>query len=85
MRIYSVTKGSSIEIYVEDNGIGIDPKYADSIFTAFRRLHKDDSVYDGFGVGLALCKQIVESHQGKIWLDTNFSAGARFVIRLPLN
>ncbi len=84
VRIYSLKKSSSLEFCIEDNGIGIDPKYADSIFTAFRRLHKDETVYDGFGVGLALCKQIVESHQGEIRLDTTYGAGSRFVIRLPL-
>ncbi len=84
VRIYMMMQGPSLELCVEDNGIGVDSKYADSIFTAFRRLHKDESVYDGFGIGLALCKQIVESHQGAIWLDTTYNAGSRFVIRLPM-
>lgn len=83
VRIYCTKEAGSIRIIVEDNGIGIDPKFEESIFTAFRRLHKDETVYDGFGIGLALCKQIVESHQGTIRLDTNYQAGARFVIDLP--
>jgi PAS domain S-box-containing protein len=85
IRMYATDKGSMVNLIVEDNGIGIDPKYADRIFTAFLRLHADDKVYEGFGVGLALCKQIVESHRGIIELDTNYRGGARFVVRLPQN
>lgn len=83
INIYAMEEGSNISLFVEDNGIGIDPKYADSIFTAFQRLHRDDKVYDGFGVGLALCRQIVESHNGKIELDTSYRTGTRIVVRLP--
>ncbi|MCO6185918.1 ATP-binding protein [Rhizobium sp. L1K21] len=84
VRIYCARESGNLQIFVEDNGIGIDPRYADSIFTAFRRLHKDETVYDGFGIGLALCKQIVDSHLGSIRLDTSYKGGARFVIELPL-
>lgn len=83
VRIYASEVGSLINIFIEDNGIGIEPRFADTIFSAFQRLHRDDKVYDGFGIGLALCRQIVESHKGSIELDTTYSAGARFVIRLP--
>jgi PAS domain S-box-containing protein len=83
IRIYATETGSVFNIFIEDNGIGIDPKYAGTIFTAFQRLHKDEKVYDGFGVGLALCRQIVESHQGTIELDTGYRTGARFIVRLP--
>lgn len=83
IRIYATETGSALNIFVEDNGIGIAPKFADTIFTAFQRLHRDEKIYDGFGIGLALCKQVVESHKGTIELDTTYSAGARFAIRLP--
>lgn len=83
VRIYATDKGAMVNLVVEDNGIGIDPKFADRIFTAFQRLHSDDKTYEGFGVGLALCKQIAESHRGVIELDTTYRGGARFVVRLP--
>lgn len=71
-------------IYWADQGIGIDATHSERIFKIFSRLHTDESVYAGSGVGLALCKRIVESHGGDIWLDTDYQAGARFAIRLPI-
>ena len=71
-------------IYWTDQGIGIDSAHSERIFKIFTRLHTDESVYAGSGVGLALCKRIVESHGGDIWLDTDYQAGARFAIRLPI-
>ncbi len=65
-----------------DNGIGIDPEYAERIFLIFQRLHPRD-VYGGSGIGLALCRRIVEYHGGRIWLDTGYHPGARFRFTLP--
>ncbi|MCD2175207.1 PAS domain-containing sensor histidine kinase [Rhizobium sp. C4] len=83
VRIYATDKGAMVNLVVEDNGIGVDPKFADRIFTAFQRLHSDDKIYEGFGIGLALCRQIAESHRGVIELDSTYRGGARFIVRLP--
>ncbi|MEN3537018.1 ATP-binding protein [Microbispora sp. ZYX-F-249] len=74
--------GDMWELSCADNGIGVDAKYADRIFLIFQRLHPRD-VYPGTGIGLALCRKIVEYHGGRIWLDTNESAGATFRWTLP--
>lgn len=83
VRIYATDKGAMVNLVVEDNGIGVDLKFADRIFTAFQRLHSDDKIYEGFGIGLALCRQIAESHRGVIELDATYRGGARFIVRLP--
>jgi signal transduction histidine kinase len=67
---------------VTDNGIGIDPQYADRVFLIFQRLH-DKSTYPGTGIGLAMCRKIIEYLGGRIWLDTGAVGGARFCFTLP--
>ncbi|MBU2624334.1 MAG: PAS domain S-box protein [candidate division Zixibacteria bacterium] len=62
---------------VRDNGIGLDPKYADQIFQAFKRLHGQQE-YKGTGIGLAICRKIVELHGGTIWVNSEFQKGAHF-------
>jgi len=74
--------GETWRLAVQDNGIGIDPQFADKIFVIFQRLHTRDE-YSGTGIGLALCKKIVEFHGGRIWLDPGYRDGARFVFTLP--
>ena len=71
------------EISCLDNGIGIDPEYAERIFLIFQRLHSRET-YEGTGIGLALCRKIVEYHGGRIWLDTDYSDGACFHFTLPI-
>jgi light-regulated signal transduction histidine kinase (bacteriophytochrome) len=70
------------QITVTDNGIGFDPKYAERIFQPFERLH-GRHVYEGTGIGLALCRRIVQRHGGTISADAAPGAGARFTIYLP--
>jgi signal transduction histidine kinase len=67
---------------IRDNGIGLDMQNADQIFGMFRRLHPDDS-YPGNGIGLALCKMIVERHGGRIWVESEIGKGCRFFFTIP--
>jgi light-regulated signal transduction histidine kinase (bacteriophytochrome) len=66
---------------VSDNGIGIAPEFADKVFIIFQRLHVRE-VYSGTGIGLALCKKIVEHHGGSIWIDTSYTHGTRIQFTL---
>ena len=70
-------------IYIEDNGIGFDQKYAEQIFDMFRRLHSN-AEYEGTGIGLALCKKIVEMHHGFISALGRPGEGSVFIVALPL-
>jgi light-regulated signal transduction histidine kinase (bacteriophytochrome) len=72
------------QICVEDNGIGIEEKYKEVIFQIFKRLHSRTS-YNGSGIGLAICKKIVEQHNGSIILDSIPGKGSTFKISLPLS
>lgn len=72
------------EISIEDNGIGISPEFHQRIFIIFQRLHTMDE-YSGTGIGLAMCKKIIERHGGEVWVDSKADKGTKFIFTIAKN
>lgn len=82
IEIEATRRDGEWEFVVRDNGIGIDPQDAERIFVIFQRLHTSQE-HSGTGIGLAICKRIVERHRGRIWVKSEPGKGAAFYFIIP--
>ena len=83
IHIYNEQRANSNRLVVQDNGIGFDTRYAEEIFMVFKRLHSYHE-FEGNGVGLSICKKIVDRHNGSISAESKIGEGSKFIIELPI-
>jgi PAS domain S-box-containing protein len=83
VHVSALQQGVQWHFVVQDNGIGIGPEYREKIFGVFKRLHATGEKYSGTGIGLAICRRIVESYGGRIWVESELGQGARFHFTVP--
>lgn len=77
-------EGSDYLFSIKDNGIGIDPKFSDQVFLIFKRLHTQQE-FEGTGIGLSICKKIIDNLNGQIWVQSEIGEGSTFFVRIPKN
>ncbi|MBC7949096.1 MAG: PAS domain S-box protein [Chitinophagaceae bacterium] len=81
IEIGSEDKGDHWQFFIKDNGIGIDEKFYERVFLIFQRLHNKNN-YSGTGIGLAICKKIIDRHNGSIWIESEFGKGTSFLFTI---
>jgi light-regulated signal transduction histidine kinase (bacteriophytochrome) len=81
IQVSATDTGDAVQFSVRDNGIGIDPRYHEQIFGVFKRLHGRE--LPGTGIGLAICKRIIEQRGGRIWVESELGKGATFHFTVP--
>jgi light-regulated signal transduction histidine kinase (bacteriophytochrome) len=82
IEVSAETQGGGVKFAVKDNGIGMEPQYFEDVFQVFRRLHTKEE-YPGTGIGLAICKRIVERVGGRIWVESVLGQGTTFFFTWP--